>query len=362
MGESGTASIKGHICSTLEEEITSGAAAEGEQLPSVRKLADRFDTSIYTVQKALKNLEDQGYVRVEQGIGTFITDTTPNFRFSHAVALCLLPQVHLEGPLSALITRKLLRHGLSPLLVDTHREDARRMMRSMARSGVEVFALLGHEHCPFDVLEDSLFQDKWVLGLLEWFGPDRDRLLRVLSDDEAGGRMVARHLWEKGHRRAALVATHGGLESLRRQQSGRWQHLTLTRTQGFLEEWKMLGGTWRTLQSRVSEGTTWIEQEAFLDVFGGPDEIPTAVFGFRDVEAARVQQGLREWTSGLEGKVDIVGYYDTPWSRAAHPPLSTVSLRLEQIAEHTARLVESALTDDEVKNPVRVVQPELIVR
>jgi DNA-binding LacI/PurR family transcriptional regulator len=174
--------------------------------------------------------------------------------------------------------------------------------------------------------------------------------------------MVARHLWAQGHRRAGIVATQNALRGLRCQRSDQWPYDVLTRTQGFVNEWEQLGGTWRPLQSHVKDGTTWLEQGEFLEVFGDRDQAPTAVFGFRDVEAVRVQQGIKEWTPQLKHKVDIVGYFDTPWSRAAHPPLSTVCLRLEQIAEHTARLVDAALTDGEVKNPVRVVQPELIVR
>lgn len=355
-------SMQSRIRGQLRDEITSGQMPVGERLPSVRKLADHFDTSIYTVQKAVGLLEEEGYVRVKNGIGTFISDTTPRFNLSNTVALCMRPGAHLHGPLSMKITNRLLEHHISPMLVNVDQRDSDRMIQSMARAEVNLFAIHGHGNCPFELFESPLLKDKWLLALLEWFGPEHQRLLRVLSDDEAGGRAVARHLWERGHRRAVYVATDSAHALLEEQKNPAWGNRPRTRLKGFVDEWIRRGGKVSGLHSHIGAGgyDVWIDENEFRRAFS--PKPPSAVFGFRDVEAVRMQQGIREWMPELENEVDIVGYFDTPWSRAADPPISTVSLRLDAIAERTAEMVEAALVKGKVEKRTRTVRPQLIVR
>jgi GntR family transcriptional regulator len=57
----------------LQVEIESGKWQADEQLPNEFKLAEHFGVSKITVRQALQQLVDLGYVRREQGRGTFIT-------------------------------------------------------------------------------------------------------------------------------------------------------------------------------------------------------------------------------------------------------------------------------------------------
>ena len=57
----------------LQAEIESGKWHADEQLPNEAKLAERFGVSKITVRQALQKLVDLGYIRREQGRGTFIT-------------------------------------------------------------------------------------------------------------------------------------------------------------------------------------------------------------------------------------------------------------------------------------------------
>ncbi len=57
----------------LLEGIESGLWQAGEQLPNEGKLAENFGVSKITVRQALQELSDLGYVRREQGRGTFVS-------------------------------------------------------------------------------------------------------------------------------------------------------------------------------------------------------------------------------------------------------------------------------------------------
>src|SRR5690242_4397509 len=57
----------------LMEAIDSGQWQSGQQLPNEGKLAEGFGVSKITVRQALQELADLGYVRREQGRGTFVS-------------------------------------------------------------------------------------------------------------------------------------------------------------------------------------------------------------------------------------------------------------------------------------------------
>jgi GntR family transcriptional regulator len=56
----------------LKAEIESRKWRAGEQIPNETRLAERFGVSKITVRQALQKLADLGYIRREQGRGTFV--------------------------------------------------------------------------------------------------------------------------------------------------------------------------------------------------------------------------------------------------------------------------------------------------
>jgi GntR family transcriptional regulator len=56
----------------LQAEIESGKWLPDQQLPTETKIAERFGVSKITVRQALQVLAEQGYIRREQGRGTFV--------------------------------------------------------------------------------------------------------------------------------------------------------------------------------------------------------------------------------------------------------------------------------------------------
>jgi GntR family transcriptional regulator len=57
----------------LKMEIESGRWQPDEQLPTESKIAERFGVSKITVRQAMQALAEQGYIRREQGRGTFVS-------------------------------------------------------------------------------------------------------------------------------------------------------------------------------------------------------------------------------------------------------------------------------------------------
>lgn len=62
------------IAQRFQELILRGVLEEGEQMPSVRKLAVDLSMNPNTIQRAFAQLEQQGYIYAVKGRGNFVAD------------------------------------------------------------------------------------------------------------------------------------------------------------------------------------------------------------------------------------------------------------------------------------------------
>ena len=67
-------SIYEQITDNLKELIMTGKLPFGTKLPSVRELSKQISVNPNTVQKAYRELERQGYIYTQSGLGTFVAD------------------------------------------------------------------------------------------------------------------------------------------------------------------------------------------------------------------------------------------------------------------------------------------------
>lgn len=62
------------IAAELKARILAGQYAPGAQLPPQRELAEAWKTTLPTVRQALDQLKQDGFLRMEHGVGTFVAD------------------------------------------------------------------------------------------------------------------------------------------------------------------------------------------------------------------------------------------------------------------------------------------------
>jgi len=60
------------VSAALRERVESGEWLPGEQLPTVRAIADQYSVSLATARKALAVLADDGLITVTPGWGSFV--------------------------------------------------------------------------------------------------------------------------------------------------------------------------------------------------------------------------------------------------------------------------------------------------
>jgi GntR family transcriptional regulator len=59
----------------VKHAVETGALRAGDQLPSIRPLAEELVINVNTVAKAYRELEREGVVELRQGAGAFVTET-----------------------------------------------------------------------------------------------------------------------------------------------------------------------------------------------------------------------------------------------------------------------------------------------
>ncbi len=66
------------ICDGIRDQVRRGILAEGDRLPSVRELATALTINPNTIQRAYRELENQGWVVTVPGKGCFIATMPKN--------------------------------------------------------------------------------------------------------------------------------------------------------------------------------------------------------------------------------------------------------------------------------------------
>jgi DNA-binding FadR family transcriptional regulator len=67
------------IVQQIKDQIKKGILKPGEKLPSERKLADLLRVSRASIREAIQSLAFSGYIEVNQGKGTFITESAVKY-------------------------------------------------------------------------------------------------------------------------------------------------------------------------------------------------------------------------------------------------------------------------------------------
>jgi LacI family transcriptional regulator len=170
----------------------------------------------------------------------------------------------------------------------------------------------------------------------------------VTGDDVTGGRLVAEHLLELGHVRAAVLAGE------------RYASTGSDRTSGFLERWSAAGLT--VPADRVVHGPFDAAggRQAMQRVLDTPGPPPTAVFAVNDFAAIGAMGALRDAGLRVGRDVAIVGYNDVSLAAELPIPLSTVATPNIEMGRRGVELLV-AILDGERPGSV-LLPPQLRIR
>ena len=86
------------IVDQLQQRIATGELEPGDQLPTVRELADELKVNFNTVARAYRMLDEKGSISTQQGRGTYVMDPGDGGRMTlEEIARRFAAQAHRLG-------------------------------------------------------------------------------------------------------------------------------------------------------------------------------------------------------------------------------------------------------------------------
>lgn len=164
----------------------------------------------------------------------------------------------------------------------------------------------------------------------------------VVFDNREGGRLVARHLIEAGHRRIAFIGDYAWLPTYRQRLAGMGDVLD-----GSSASWRDL---LRTDAHDVASSRECVRGLLSLD------EPPTAIVAGNN----RILLGAMEEISASDASPAVIGFDDPEWARVLG--ISVVTGDIEELGRSAARLAVARLGDRTRAHENVVLPMRLIVR
>ncbi|HSP41802.1 MAG TPA: substrate-binding domain-containing protein, partial [Luteolibacter sp.] len=171
----------------------------------------------------------------------------------------------------------------------------------------------------------------------------------LTTDGFGGGRAVAEHFIEMGHREVLMVAYDTPLYNIER------------RIEGFLAGLREHGieAPSDRLVARVAN-----DDAAVIHVLGRMRHAdpPTAVFAVNDTLAVHLVNGLAGAGVAVPRELSVVGFDDDPMAARCVPPLTTVGMAKRDLGAISANMVLERLRNPNQPPVHHVLPTRLVVR
>lgn len=335
------------VYDVLRDAIEDGRLIPGQQLPSLRELAAQHGASVGSVRLAMEQLRHEALVESRHGKGSFVRSRTRQA----TVVLISEPGGHLFGDLVHAMMRSFRgRQGKRLLLeplprgpeeVELLRETLENLASHGQLSGV-LFAGGTREDLHF--LAD-FSQRTRLVRLIEDGLSEAVPSAAAVSDSFHGGYIGIRHLNDVGCDQI-LVVTHNLVG--RHPLSDAFTFLDGCRAAA-----RDTGISLHTIHHQAEADDYLPTVRALLDARPGID----GIFGQADFRVQPLVPLLADLGRPVGTHTAVLGYYDTPWATTAAPPLSSIRIHPDLIAEAAADLLDSDQAPQR-----RVIRPSLIVR
>ncbi|WP_376789323.1 LacI family DNA-binding transcriptional regulator [Thermoflexus sp.] len=324
-------------------------------MPTIYDIAREAGVSITTVSNILNNkgrFKPETVARVLEAVERL--KYRPNF-----AAKSLAARRTNTVALSALLTPE----SFDPLNLQYFGAIA----QAVSRSGFNFLLQISHDRESFERFAATGICDGWLLMMVRR-QDERIALLKELDvpfvsigrPDEIEGvdivdtdfaqtaRLALEHLLALGHRRIAYLA-----EPLEFGYSA-------IRLQAYLAYLKEYGLERNTALVVETDGTEAGTVRA-LEALWSKGHAITAIIT-HDIPALTVLRALKEWGLRIPEDVSVIGCSDSPLAALADPPLTTINLYVERIAEAAAEALARRLQEPEAP-PIQVLIPaRLVVR
>lgn len=319
------------------------ARRAGVSLSTVsRVISQKIPVSEGTAQEVQRAIKDLGYRPnlIASGLRS---------KSGRSVGL-IVPTIRGDPFFAALIDsvdRSVISRGFNLLLVNAHSDPAfeEQMIDNLIRRHVDgiIFSMVSDESGVRELSTDGTVPVVMLDRVREG-----GRMLSVVVDNRAAGRLAASHLADLGHRNLGCVT------------GPRQIHLSIDRLEGYRGELLRRGLT--LPESNVIGGDFTFESGvAAARKIAAMVPRPTAVWAHNDLMACGLVRGLTRSGIAVPDAVSVVGMDDLELASMLDPSLTTVSQPIGEMAERAVSLILDRTHAEPWETRI-VLAPSLVVR
>jgi len=269
----------------------------------------------------------------------------------------------MSDPFCTLILRGIDKHlqptGFLPIVMDVHNDRDRfeRYLEMAVERRVEGLVVVANWlFVSIDALK-HLAQERLPTVVV---GRDlhRSGVRSVLVNNERGGYLALRHLYELGHRKVNVLLGPKQLSD----SSRRWAGMQRFAVQAGME----VSGP-RVLQlPGLSDPLTGFSSGAELTGrFLRNGQKFTAIAAFDDMTAFGAIRGLNNHGLKVPDDCSVMGFDDVPMAELATPSLSTIRQPMEHMGRYAAEVVSQQISRGSLRSTgeaLKLLEPELVMR
>ncbi|GAC1358786.1 MAG: LacI family DNA-binding transcriptional regulator [Ktedonobacteraceae bacterium] len=194
---------------------------------------------------------------------------------------------------------------------------------------------------------EAQFRQKLPIVLCDWQENERSEIIPLVSVDfRLAGELAAQHLLALGHRRMAIIADL----PLQTQRFEGFHHTLETAGLTLAPDMIQQGN------SELSSGYAAVQRLFALE------EPPTAIFAANDWMAIGAMEAVHDMGLEVPRDVSIIGLDDIVVSAHIRPPLTTISIPKQRLAQAATELLLQQLNKAEEIPSLVLVPPTLLPR
>lgn len=330
------------------DQLDQGLWKAGDLLPAEVKLASQLSVHRLTVNRVMTELVREGLLVRQRGVGTLVSEKKRG-KAKPVLGRGLVGLVtghHFNpatNPYYGVIfekLRKLLRdNGIYLMPLGDAREFFERSAHGMENTiepSLSAIVLLGTgESEVFESLE-RFEHPAIIIGVSEYHGP----LPCVSTDDENDSGIIAEKILALGHRHIVHLNAASPLR----------MH---TRLQGFLNACEKAGHAIPFRYVVEANGLEISDGKAAMTEFLKRGLPFTAIFGGNDNLALGAIAALKEHGLQVPHDVSVVGFDGVEAGLHSHPPLSTMKVSRQRLAEQAVLRIVAACTGTPDLSPAK---------
>ncbi len=346
--------LHAQVAAILKERMVNGTWRNGESIPTEKELCAEFDVARGTVRQALQKLEAEGYLRREQGRGTFVRygePPAPPDRPQAKRLAFIVPYVRDSSVSTILIGFQQVAEEADYVVIFNHvNNDLRQqelVIGKLMREGIAGIALypVDSDHVsPVDQVVRSevpvVLIDRYLKGLSTDY---------VTADHFGGAIRGVHYLVDQGHARVGFVTWLSPATSMEHRHLGYIQAL---RERGLQAD--------ASLVCHV-EGYPTVDLTPLRAYLSSPQR-PTAVLAANDQIAIALYRAAASIGLSVPQDLAIVGFDNLDISEHLDPPLTTVAQPFLRIGQTAAEILIHRIEGDTQYLRQITIPPEIIVR